>query len=78
MARNYFSHLVDIGNTVNRKDKIGNPVINIHPEELSAQSRAVLIKSTDSKKASLQIEVPQSHGTEAPICYSFVTLKDLK
>lgn len=49
-VRDYFKHLVEIGNSVNRKDSLGNPVINIHPEELNSADRTALLKSTITKK----------------------------
>lgn len=76
--KDYFAHLVKIGNTVNSVDSSGKPVINVNLDKLPDEEKLKLTQSTAKNQVDLLISIPQTRGTGAPVCYSFVNINTVK
>lgn len=67
----YFSDMVDIGNSVNRKDVNGNLVINLDTTILDPKTLSLLQNSFKDNPITITLQKKIQKGVDAPTCYSF-------
>lgn len=73
-----FIDMVDQGNAVNSKNELNQPVINLDLSVLNSAEKEKVIKSTKNSPIELIVLSPSQPGREAPACYSFVKILDVK
>jgi len=70
----YFLDLVNRGNTVNSKNDLNQPVINLDLVKLEEKVREYLVSSSREHPAQLLVRQKPESAKDAPSCYSFVEL----